>query len=154
LLILERGDLAIPPAAPTRRGTFGDLDALTVAAANMHREEIGIDPLAVDPAAWRARMATLIKRGWSWAWVEDGAVVFKAELSAWTPEVVQIQGVYTSPARRGQGIATAGMAVLCADVLATVPTCSLYVNAYNTAAIALYERLGFRHRADFATYVY
>ena len=113
-----------------------------------------MDPYAGDPAGWRRRMASFIDRGWSWVWTEAGEVVFKAELSAWTPEVAQLQGVYTSPRHRRRGIAHAGLAAVCAQVLASVPRCTLYVNGYNTGALRLYAGLGFRPAGTFATVIY
>ena len=154
LLTLGRDDEL--PQAPNRvrLATRADIDGLVTAAAAMHREEMGVDPLTVDAAAWRARMVTLIDHGWSWVWGEGGDVLFKAELSAWTPEAVQIQGVYTHPGRRGQGIARAGLAAVCRSLLEQVPVCSLYVNHYNTTALRLYDRLGFHRAGDFATVIY
>ena len=154
LLVLERGHLAETPSGDVRLSTSADLEPLIVAAARMHREEMGIDPLMVDAAAWRSRMSSLIDRGWSWVWMRDGEVLFKAELSAWTPDVVQIQGVYTAPQHRGQGIARAGLAAVCAQVFADVPRCSLYVNQYNVIAQRVYERLGFQTADLFATVMY
>jgi len=153
-LVLRRGATPAQPAPQVRLATRGDIDRLTLAAADMHREEMGVDPLAVDPAGWRTRMGTLIQRGWSWVWSEGDEVIFKAELSGWTPEAVQIQGVYTAPARRNRGIATTGLAAVCQAVLAHVPACTLYVNHYNAPARAVYRRLGFEHTADFATLMY
>ena len=153
-LVLRRGALAVPPANHVRLATVADLDRLTLSAADMHREEMGIDPLAIDPAGWRTRMSTLVQRGWSWVWTEGERVVFKAELSGWTPEAVQVQGVYTTPAARNRGIATAGLAAVCAAVLSQVPACTLYVNHYNGPARAVYDRLGFEHVGDFATLMY
>ena len=86
--------------------------------------------------------------------MRDREVVFKAELSAWTPDVVQIQGVYTAPLHRGQGIARAGLAAVCEQVFRDVPRCSLYVNQYNVIAQRVYERLGFRPADVFATVMY
>lgn len=155
LLALRRGGVtAVVPAAEVRNGTAADLDRLTVAAADMHREEMGVDPLAIDPSGWRSRMSTLIQRGWSWVWTEGDEVVFKAELSAWTPEAVQIQGVYTAPSRRNRGVATAAMAAVCRAVLREVPVCTLYVNHYNVAARKVYDRLGFEPVANLATLMY
>jgi uncharacterized protein len=154
-LVLERGGpMRVSPAPQVRHASLDDLDRLTLAAAEMHREEMGIDPLSIDPAGWRTRMSTLIQRGWSWVWSEGGQVVFKAELSGWTPEAVQIQGVWTAPKARNRGIATAGLAAVCQAVLAQVPACTLYVNHYNAPARAVYRRLGFEHTADFATLMY
>ena len=154
MLILERGATAAGRPAPVRLARRGDLDALTVAAAAMHREEMGVDPMTIDASSWRSRMESLVERGWSWVWMERGEVLFKAELSAWMPDAVQIQGVFTHPARRGEGIGTSGLAALCSVLLAEVPACTLYVNHYNARALRLYERLGFRHAGDFATVIY
>jgi ribosomal protein S18 acetylase RimI-like enzyme len=154
LMVLDRGDLRGTPSGEVRLSTRGDLDALIVAAARMHREEMGVDPLAIDAPAWRMRMLSLIERRWSWIWVRDHEVMFKAELSAWTPDVVQIQGVYTAPQYRRQGIARAGLAAVCTDVFREVPRCSLYVNQYNVIAQRVYERLGFKPADVFATVMY
>lgn len=154
LMVLDRGDLRGTPSEDVRLSTRGDLDALIVAAARMHREEMGIDPLAVDAPAWRMRMLSLIERRWSWIWMREHEVLFKAELSAWTPEVVQIQGVYTAPKYRGRGIARAGLAAICAHVFREVPRCSLYVNQYNVIAQRVYDRLGFKPADVFATVMY
>ena len=155
LLTLGRDDDLPHQPSAVRLATRADVDGLVVAAAAMHREEMGVDPLAIDAAAWRARMVTLIDHGWSWVWTDGGGdVVFKAELSGWTPEAVQIQGVYTHPSRRGRGIACAGLASVCRSLLEQVPVCSLYVNHYNTTALRLYDRLGFHRAGDFATVIY
>jgi GNAT superfamily N-acetyltransferase len=154
LMVLDHGEMQGTPSGDVRPSTRGDLEALVVAAARMHREEMGIDPLAVDAPAWRMRMLSLIERRWSWVWMRHHEVLFKAELSAWTPEVVQIQGVYTAPKYRGQGIARAGLAAVCAYVFRDVPRCSLYVNQYNVIAQRVYERLGFRAADVFATVMY
>lgn len=154
VMVVDRERLRILPPAPLRPTARRDVGALAAAAGTMHTEEMGGDSSPPDPSAWRARMTQLVDRGWSWAWIERGEVVFKAELSAWTPDVVQVQGVFTAPSRRGRGVATAGMAALCAMLLEEVPLISLYVNGYNHAAIRLYRRLGFEHQGDFATVMY
>jgi ribosomal protein S18 acetylase RimI-like enzyme len=153
LLALRRGSLAAPPA-PIRRGCRADIDALVVAAAAMHHEEMGVDPMSVDSAWWRTRMTSLVDQGWSWVWMLDGEVVFKAELSAWTPDVVQLQGVYTAPAYRGQGVATRGVAGVCRALFDDVEVCSLYANQHNVAALGLYQRLGFSRHGEYATVIY
>jgi RimJ/RimL family protein N-acetyltransferase len=158
VLLLARDDaerLEVTPAAAVRRATRADLEPLIVAAAAMHREEMGLDPLRLDAQAWRARMTSLVDRGWSWIWTDaQGEIVFKAELSAWTPDCAQIQGVYVAPRHRRRGSGSAGMAAVVAALLAEVERCSLYVNSYNVAALRLYRRLGFRHHGDFATVLY
>ena len=152
-LLVIRG-LVPAPSVPVRRATPADLIAVSAAAAAMHQEEMGIDPLQVDASGWRTRMATLIDRGWSYLWTEAGEILFKTELSAWTPEAVQLQGVYTAPRWRGRGVATAALAAVCRDLLSRAGACSLYVNHYNTVARRLYDRLGFEEIGEMATIVY
>ncbi len=154
VMVVDRQRLRVLPPAPLRQATRGDIDVLAAAAAMMHREEMGGDSAPPAASAWRARMAQLVDRGWSWAWIEGGQVVFKAELSAWTPDVVQVQGVFTHPSRRGRGVATAGMTALCSLLLETVPLVSLYVNGYNEAALRVYRRVGFEQQGAFATVMY
>ena len=153
LLTLTTDASLVEEPTPVRRATRDDVEALTIAAASMHREEMG-DPLPVDPGAWRSRMTALVDLGWSWVWLERGSVVFKAELSAWTPEAVQIQGVYTHPGKRRRGVASAALSYVCRTILQQVPVCSLYVNHQNETALRLYARLGFRRAGDFASVFY
>ena len=153
LLALTSDASLVDVPTPVRRATRDDIEALTIAAASMHREEMG-DPLPVDPGAWRSRMTALVDLGWSWVWLERGNVVFKAELSAWTPEAVQIQGVYTHPGKRRRGVASAALSCVCRTILQQVPVCSLYVNHQNETALRLYSRLGFRRAGDFASVFY
>ncbi len=154
VMVIDRRRLRVLPPAPIRPSTRRDVDALAVAAAAMHREELSADTTPPDPSAWRARMTQLVDRGWSWVWTEGGQVVFKAELSAWTPEVVQVQGVFTGSAWRGRGVATSGMTALCSVLLEQVPLVSLYVNGYNHAALRVYGRVGFEQQGEFATVMY
>ena len=81
--------------------------------------------------------------------------MFKAEVACATPYAAQIQGVFVPPDRRGEGLATAGMAAV-ADLVRReiAPTVSLYVNEWNTSARTAYERVGFRETARFATVMF
>ena len=48
-------------------------------------------------ALYRARLAELIERGRAFARIDDGRVVFKAEVAAVTERVCQVQGVWVDP---------------------------------------------------------
>ncbi|MDP3891366.1 GNAT family N-acetyltransferase [Nocardioides sp.] len=148
-----------PDAAPVhdplvRRTRPGDLDDLFPACVAMYTEEVGVSP--ADSGGldlYRARVSQLIARGWSFArFDDDGRVLFKAEVACATPYAAQIQGVYVPPDRRGEGLATRGMASVARLVLRDVaPVVSLYVNEWNGPARAVYEAIGFRETARFAT---
>lgn len=135
--------IAADPAV--RRVRSGELDVLLPACIAMFTEEVGISPLAGDGgAAYRARVSELIRAGRAFARIEDGRVIFKAEVGAATPQACQVQGVWVRPEFRGQGLAAPGMAaVVTAARRAIAPVVSLYVNDFNTPARAAYRRVGF-----------
>jgi predicted GNAT family acetyltransferase len=96
-----------------------------------------------------------VSRAWSFVRYDGDELVFKAEVACATPDAAQIQGVWVPPHRRGQGLATAGMAAVVRQVRARIaPTVSLYVNDWNHAARAAYERVGFTETARFATVMF
>jgi GNAT superfamily N-acetyltransferase len=137
----------VPPAAggsALRPAVAGDLDLLVPACAASHEEELGVDPLARDPNGFRWRTRAQIEEGRSWIWEEDGAILFKAEASAWTPDAVQLQQVWVDPAVRRRGYASRGLRDLIRLLLERVPCVCLFVRAENGPAIALYESVGMR----------
>jgi predicted GNAT family acetyltransferase len=135
---------------------MGDLDVLYPACVAMYTEEVGVSPEENGGASlYRARVAQLVSRGWSFARVEEGRVVFKAEVAAVTPHACQVQGVYVVPDRRGEGLGAAGMAAVVDLALRHIaPVVALYVNEHNTAARRVYERVGFRQTAKFTTIMF
>jgi uncharacterized protein len=131
-----------PGASGLRPALPADLDLLLPACASAHQLELGLDPLARDPEGFRWRTLAQIDEGRSWLWTEDGVVLFKAEVSAWTPSAVQVQQVWSDPQARGRGYARRGMRDLCRLLLETTPIVTLFVRADNVPAIALYEAIG------------
>jgi hypothetical protein len=132
----EAGETALRPA------TLDDLDLLMPACAASHEGELGVDPLKRDLDGFRWRTRSQITDGRSWLWVEDGQILFKAEASAWTPAVVQVQQVWVDPFVRGRGYGARGMRDLCRLLLETTPIVTLFVRSENAAAIGLYESIG------------
>jgi hypothetical protein len=130
-----------PP--PLRLARAEDLDEMVRAGAAMHLEEVGFDPMTVDPNGYRERVLTLIRRGRLYVWMEGGRVAFKAECSSVTPEAVQLQGVWTDPELRRQGRASRAMITLCHLLLSETEWVTLFVNDFNDTAIRVYERTGF-----------
>ncbi len=133
-----------------------ELDILLPALVAMFTEEVGVSPLGPDGGgAYRARVRELIDAGRAYARIEDGRVVFKAEIGAVTPYACQVQGVWVRPELRGRGLAEAGMAAVVTDALRRVaPVVSLYVNDYNRPARAAYRRVGFTQTATFASVLF
>jgi len=133
-----------------------EVDTLYPACVAMYTEEVGVSPEDHGGAAlYRARVAQLVSRGWSFARIEDGRVLFKAEIAASSPHACQVQGVYVAPDRRGEGLGVRGMAAVVDLALQHVaPVVSLYVNAHNVAARRVYEKVGFRQTATFTTIMF
>ncbi len=139
-----------------RRTTPEEIDTLYPACVAMYQEEVGVSP-EIDGGRnlYRARVSQLVNRGWSFSRIEDGKVVFKAEVACATPLACQIQGVWVDPSRRGEGLCTRGMAAVVDLALCEIaPVVALYVNAHNVAARTAYERVGFRQTGTFSTIMF
>jgi uncharacterized protein len=154
--LVARRSSAVAPDPLVRRTTKEEVDVLYPACVAMYTEEVGISPEHDGGRdLYRARVNQLVGRGWSFSRIEDGRVVFKAEVACATPSACQIQGVYVDPERRGQGLCTAGMASVVDICLREVaPTVSLYVNGHNEPARAAYHRAGFEQTDTFATIMF
>ncbi len=139
-----------PPAVPAdplvRRVRPSELNILVPACVAMFTEEVGVPPDSGDGGAlYRARVEELVRTGRAFARIEDGRVVFKAEIGAVTRHACQVQGVWVHPDLRGKGHSTAGMAAVVEYALAEIaPRVTLYVNDFNTPARAAYKKVGFR----------
>ncbi len=138
-----------PGVRPARRD---ELDIVVPAAAAMFTEEIGYPPFQGNGLGYRQGVATLIERGHTLVRVEDGQVVFKADLGSVALGVAQVQGVWVHPRWRGRGLAAPAMAAVVEHTLRHVaPTVTLYVNDFNEPAVATYRRVGFVQTGTFAT---
>jgi len=133
-----------------------EIEVLMPACIAMFTEEVGVSPLVGDGGAlYRARVEELIATGRAFARLEDGDVVFKAEIGAATRAACQVQGVWVHPSLRGRGIGTAGMAAVVQSAQESIaPVVSLYVNDFNVAARRSYESVGFRQVGTFASVLF
>ncbi|MFD5190517.1 GNAT family N-acetyltransferase [Streptomyces sp. NPDC058357] len=156
LMVTESPSADVAPDPLVRRIRKDEMDVLMPACVAMFTEEVGISPLAGDGGLlYQARVAELIGSGRSFARIEDGKVLFKAEIGAATSQACQIQGVWVAPEHRGRGLSEAGMAAVLRYALADVaPLVSLYVNDYNTPARRAYARVGFRETGAFMSVLF
>lgn len=156
LMVTESLSAEVAPDPSVRRIRKDEMDIVMPACVAMFTEEVGISPLAGDGGLlYQARVAELIGSGRSFARIEDGKVLFKAEIGAATTQACQIQGVWVAPEFRGRGLSETGMAAVLAHALADVaPVVSLYVNDYNTPARKAYSRVGFREVGAFMSVLF
>ncbi|MEU1805363.1 GNAT family N-acetyltransferase [Streptomyces sp. NPDC019937] len=156
LMVTASTPADVPPDPRVRRIRKDEMDVIMPACVAMFTEEVGVSPLAGDGGLlYQARVAELVAAGRSFARVENGRVVFKAEIGAATPHACQIQGVWVAPEYRGRGLSETGMAAVLHYALNEIaPVASLYVNDYNTAARAAYRRVGFQEVGAFMSVLF
>jgi predicted GNAT family acetyltransferase len=150
------GDAAVRPDPSVRQVRPDELGVLLPASIAMFTEEVGVSPIGADGgAAYRSRVRELIMAGRSFAKIENGTVVFKAEVGAVTPHACQVQGVWVPPELRSRGHASHGMAAVVAIARQTfAPVVSLYVNDFNAPARAAYRRVGFTQVGTFMSVLF
>ena len=152
-----------------RRAHPNETEMVLPASVDMFIGELGYDP-TTDGPGYRRHVGWLIEQGRSYVVLDDGAggpvkpgspraVAFKADVGAlWhspTGGVAQLTGVWTRPDLRGRGVGAAALAgvvdAVRRDHVGADGVVSLYVNDYNTPAMALYRSLGFEQVSLFAT---
>jgi predicted GNAT family acetyltransferase len=150
------GDPEVEPDPAVRRTEPSEVDDLYPACVAMYTEEVGVSPeIDGGRSMYRARVSQLVNRGWSFSRIENGTVLFKAEVACASPQACQIQGVYVDPAYRGHGLGARGMASVVEFARREVaPTVALYVNAHNLPARAAYAKVGFTQTTTFSTLMF
>jgi predicted GNAT family acetyltransferase len=144
-LLEQRWPVEVKPAVPgLRLATIDDLDLIVPAHARIAFDESGIDPLQVDPEGFRQRCARRIELGQSWVLIEDGRLIFKAEVVSDTPEIIYLEGVWVDSQDRGRGIGARCMSQLSRNLLLRSSSVCLLVNEKNRSARAFYEKAGFK----------
>jgi predicted GNAT family acetyltransferase len=155
-LMAIASDPLVDPDPDVRLVRPAEVGILLPASVAMFTEEVGISPIGADGgAAYRTRVTELVAGGRSLAKIEDGQIVFKAEIGAVTAQACQIQGVWVPPELRGRGHAGRGMAAVVMFARRTLaPVVSLYVNDFNVPARAAYRRVGFTEVGTFMSVLF
>ena len=151
-MAVERGGLPpferLPELRPARPE---DYELVHRSGAELRAEELKEDPRLADPGTYARRVEEECRLGHTYLWLEDGALRFRASLSALTADAVQISGVFVPPGLRNRGLARRGLAELCTRMFPRARSACLFVNDSNAPAISLYLRLGFRPCAEWAS---
>lgn len=112
------------------------------ASVDMYTEEIGSSPFKYG-TGYERFVRDRLRQGDAYGIVDDGEVIFKADLGPRLAGHAQLQGVWVHPKRRGEGLSVPALAEMLRQVMEKFPLVSLYVNDFNAPAIRAYERLGF-----------
>jgi predicted GNAT family acetyltransferase len=156
LMVTRALPAQVEPDPYVRRVRRDEMDVIMPACVAMFTEEVGVSPLAGDGGLiYQARVAELVGSGRAFARIENGKVVFKAEIGAVTRHACQIQGVWVAPEHRGRRLSETGMAAVLHYALRDVaPVASLYVNDFNAPARAAYRRVGFTEVGAFMSVLF
>ena len=152
LLFEQRWPVEVREAVPgLRQATLADLPLIMPVHAEMAFAESGVNPMETDPVGFRLRCARRIEQGRVWVVIEDGRLIFKADIQADTPQAVYLEGVYVNPEERGKGYGLRSLSQLSRQLLARAGSLCLLVNEGNWQAHALYLSVGYKLRGYYDT---
>ena len=128
-----------------------ELELVMPIQAELAFAESGVNPLDVDPEGFRQRCLRRIEQGRTCVVVENGLLIFKADVISKTPEVVYLEGVWLREDRRKQNAGTHFMSELMRRLLKDTKSICLLVNETNKWAQGFYRKCGFNFRATYET---
>jgi uncharacterized protein len=141
----------LAPVPNLRRATVDDLALVAPVHAALACGESGVNPLEIDPDGFRLRCRRRIERGRVWILVENGRLIFKADVISDTPEVNYVEGVYVDPAERRRGIASRCVTQMSFALSSRTKAISVLVNEEYGAALSFFQKVGFVPRAQYDT---
>ncbi|MFV0429865.1 MAG: GNAT family N-acetyltransferase [Arachnia sp.] len=158
--VRQRQPLMLLDAPPTMLGdervralTPRDFGAYLDASVKMYTEEIGSSPFKHGPG-YESFVQDRLRHDDAYGIVEDGEVLFKADLGPRLGSHTQLQGVWVRPDQRGKRLAVSALASMLRRVMTRYTHVSLYVNDFNTPAVKVYQRLGFETVGSLSTVHY
>jgi ribosomal protein S18 acetylase RimI-like enzyme len=134
----------LDPIPGLRLATPAELDLVAPVHAEMAFDECGVNPMEKDPVGFRQRCSRRIQNAKTFVWVEDGMLMFKAEIVAQTPEVVYLEGIWVNPSERGKDKGQRCLSQLVRDLLNRAPSVILMVNQKFERALNFYHKAGFK----------
>lgn len=137
--------------AGLRRATPAELELVMPVQAELAYAESGINPLQVDPEGFRSRCLRRIEQGRTWVIIEDGELIFKADVISRTAAVNYLEGIWVREDRRANGSGLRFMSDLMRRLLEDTRSICLLVNETNKLAQSFYRKCGFHFRATYET---
>ena len=134
-----------------RLATLDDLELVMPVQAQMAFEESGVNPMERDPEGFRARCSRRIQQGRTWVVIENGTLMFKADLISETDDVAYLEGVWVNPERRRSKFGLRCMSQLADLLFKNKMSICLLVNERNTGAHNFYRKAGYEFRSIYDT---
>lgn len=139
------------PVIGLRPATPAELDLVMPVQAELAFAESGVDPLQVDPEGFRKRCLRRIEQGRTWVVIEDGKLIFKADVISRTQQVNYLEGIWVREDRRANNNGLRFMSALIRVLLEDTKSICLLVNETNKPAMNFYRKCGFHFRATYET---
>jgi ribosomal protein S18 acetylase RimI-like enzyme len=139
------------PVQGLRRATMAELELVMPIQAELAFAESGINPLEIDPQGFRERCLRRIEQGRTWVVVDNGVLLFKADVVSKTAEVVYLEGIWVRGDYRHTNLSTRLMSELMRRLLEHTKSICLLVNEKNELAHGFYRKCGFHFRATYET---
>ena len=127
-----------------RSATADELEQVAEAQAEVALIESGVCPLERDREGFLARVLRRIEQGRVFVVVEDGKLLFKADIIAETAEVIYLEGVYVASEHRGQGMGSSCLASLNLRLFERAQNICLLSNEDLAGAHKSFRKAGFR----------
>jgi predicted GNAT family acetyltransferase len=141
----------VPPERPPRGALRAPRPAevpMLSAWMRSFAHDAGLPPAEHEVLA--SRLPVLVEGGALFVWDVDGAPVSMAATAGKTRHGARVSYVYTPADFRGRGYASACVAALSAQVLASGRRfCTLYADIDNPTSNGIYQRLGYRRIGDY-----
>lgn len=134
-----------------RPAQLSELELVMPIQAQLAFIESGVNPMEVDPHGFRERCLRRIEQGRTWVVVENGELIFKADVISKTAEVIYIEGVWLHEDCRHKNLGTRFMSGLMRRLLKETKSICLLVNETNESAHGFYRKCGFHFRATYET---
>ena len=140
LLLEQRWPVApYEPVPALRLAIDDDVAQVALVQGEMALAASGINPLEADPLGFRMRCARRVAQKRVWIWVEDGRLVFKADVISDTPEVIYLEGIYVDPEDRSKGRGTRCMLQLSQTLLQRTASLCVLVNEQSHRSRRFFE---------------
>ena len=130
-------------ALSIERATENDLTELFPLQLDYENTEVAYEGRPINPAVCKLSLRARLATEYIYKVSTDGRIVAKAGTNAQGFHWFQIGGVYTLPAYRNKGLAAVAVAHLINTHSAESHGFALFVKTANTAALRVYEKLGF-----------
>lgn len=128
-----------------RYANLEELEKVAEAQAEVALLESGTDPMVRDREGFLKRVARRIKQNRIFVVMENGELIFKADVVAQTDDVAYLEGVYVHPDHRGLGVGSECLSDVGLRLLNDVQNVCLLSNVKFKGAHRSFMKAGFRN---------